>query len=233
LLLLKSNQAVDWKKSYDAGKVNKQCQECHMPTGGKDRAIAVGGKIRDAATIHQHLFHGGHNAAMVQKAAKLEIKSQRQGNTIIVDANVTNIGAGHPIPGGATLRNILLVIEVRDSQGHLLSHTGGKKERLPPLAGKGKAAGNYAGQAGKMFARPFATKTGMVPAGGFNADHILFDTRIWPGDTDHSVYHFKTEMSGPVSIKARLIYRWAFKPLVDKKGWQQTDILMTSKQLKK
>lgn len=32
---------------------------------------------------------------------------------------------------------------------------------------------------------------------------------------------------------ARLIYRWAFKPLVDKKVWQQTDILMTSKQLKK
>jgi len=230
--LLSLSTYADWKKSYDAGRVSKQCQECHMPTGGRDRPIAVGGKVRDASTIHQHLFHGGHDAAMVQKAAKLDITARHDGDTLIVDADVTNVGAGHPIPGGATLRNMLLVIEARDSQGHLLTHGGDKKEQLPPLAGKGKGAGNYAGQAGKMFARPFATRTGMVPAGGFNADHILFDTRIWPGDTDHSVYHFNTDKSGPVDIKAKLIYRWTYKPLADKKGWQQTDIVMASQQLK-
>lgn len=158
---------------------------------------------------------------------------KRRGENIEVDAGVKNVGAGHPIPGGATLRNIILLITATDSQGRSLCHTGSNKELLPALAGKGKGDGNYAGRSGKMFARPFATKTGMVPAGGFNADHILFDTRIWPGDTDHSVYHFKASGAGAVTIKASLIYRWAYKPLVDKKGWKQTDIIMTSKALQK
>lgn len=231
--LLSLSTYADWKKSYDAGKVTKQCQQCHMPTGGKNRPIALGGKVRDASTIHQHLFHGGHSANMVKKAAELDLKAKRTGNIIEVDASVKNIGAGHPIPGGATLRNIILLVTATDSQGQALTHTGSNKERLPPLAGKGKGDRNYAGQAGKMFARPFVTKTGMVPAGGFNADHILFDTRIWPGDTDTSVYHFKTDQSESVNIKATLIYRWTFKPLADKKGWKLNDIVMTSKQLQK
>ncbi|HEB82139.1 MAG TPA: hypothetical protein ENJ11_04660 [Gammaproteobacteria bacterium] len=229
--LLSLSTYADWKKSYDAGKVTKQCQECHMPTGGKDRPIALGGKVRPASSIHQHLFHGGHDPAMVKKAATLELHAKHSGNTVTVEADVTNVGAGHTIPGGATLRNIILVVEATDSQGKPLTHTGGRKETLPPLSGKGGKPGDYAGHPGKMFARPFATKTGMVPAGGFNADHILFDTRIWPGDTDHSVYHFKTSDSGPVSIKATLLYRWTYKPLADKKGWKQTDIIMTRKQL--
>ena len=77
-----------------------------------------------------------------------------------------------------------------------------------------------------MFARPFVTKTGMLPAGGFNADHELFNTRIPPGETDHSTFHFTLPESGAVRVSARLIYRWTYKPMADRKGWELDDIEM-------
>ena len=83
-----------------------------------------------------------------------------------------------------------------------------------------------------MFARPFVTKSGKVPTGGFNADHILFDTRIDPGQTAHRSFHFKRPTSRHAEVRVRLIYRWAFKPLVDKKGWKMDDIVIADQQLK-
>lgn len=224
--LLSLSTYADWKDAYDKGVVKQQCQDCHMPAGGRDRPVALGGRIRKAGTIHRHLFHGGHSRDMLAKAATLKLAAHRKGDELVVDVAVTNSGAGHTLPGGATLRNIILLVEASDGAGHPLRHIGGKQERLPPLAGTGKTERDFAGRPGRMFARPFVTKTGMVPAGGFNADHELFNTRIPPRATDHSSYHFALPDAGPVSVKARLIYRWTFKPMADKKGWKLDDIEM-------
>ncbi len=52
--LLSLSTYADWKAAYDKGVVKKQCQECHMPTGGQDRPIALGARcarpIPSAAT---------------------------------------------------------------------------------------------------------------------------------------------------------------------------------------
>ena len=228
--LLSLSTYADWKTAYDKGTVTQQCQECHMPSGGEDRPIAVGGKVRKADTIRRHLFHGGHSRDMLDKAATLQLKVHKQDGQLVIESQVTNSGAGHTLPGGATLRNILLVIEARDATGKPLAHVGGKPETLPPLAGVGKSMRDYAGHPGKMYARPFVTKNGMVPAGGFNADHELFDTRILPRETDHTTFHFTLPEQGGVVVKARLIYRWTYKPMADKKGWALEDIEMAQQQ---
>lgn len=230
--LLSISTYADWKAAYDKGVVTQQCQECHMPTGGKDRPVAVGGKVRKAGTIRRHLFHGGHSRDMLVKAATLKLDAHKEGGELVVDAAVTNSGAGHTLPGGATLRNIILVVEARDRTGHLLKHLGGRQEKLPPLAGVGDTPRDLSGRPGKMFARPFVTKTGMVPAGGFNADHELFNTRIPPRETDHSRFHFSLPENGAVTVDARLIYRWTFKPMADKKGWALDDIEMLYEQIR-
>ena len=229
--LLSISTYADWKAAYDKGIVKKQCQECHMPTGGQDRPIAVGGKVRKAETIHRHLFHGGHSRDMLEKAATLELEARRVGGMLEVTAAVTNSGAGHTLPDGATLRNIILLVEPRDASGWPLKHVGGKREKLPPLAGKGNTPRDFAGHAGRMFARPFVTRTGQVPAGGFNADHVLFDTRIRPRETDRSSYHFALPGNQAVTVQARLIYRWTYKPMADRKGWQLEDIEMARAQV--
>jgi len=84
-----------------------------------------------------------------------------------------------------------VVADAVDNAGKPLVHAGGKRELLPPLAGMGKSPRDFGGHVGAMFARPFVTKSGKAPAGGFNADHALFDTRIYPGQTAHRVFHFK------------------------------------------
>ena len=224
--LLSLDSYDSWKKAFDKGVVKKTCQQCHMPTGGKDRAIALGGPKRPASQIHRHYFHGGHNAAMVKKAATMKADVKQQGGSLIVNVDVTNSGAGHTFPGAATLRNVILVVDAMDGAGKPLTHTGGKKERLLALAGVGKSPRDFGGHVGAMFARPFVTKSGKVPTGGFNADHILFDTRIDPGQTAHRSFHFKQPDSSHAKVRVRLIYRWAFKPLVDKKGWKMDDIVI-------
>lgn len=224
--LLSLSTYADWKQAFDKGLVKKQCQECHMPTGGKDRPIAQGGKIRKADTIRRHLFHGGHDPAMLKKAATLKVSAHQDHDQLVVDVWVTNSGAGHKLPGGATLRNIVLLLDARDSNGHPLEPVGNKTEELPPLAGKGNDPRDLAGKPGRMFARPFVTKTGAVPAGGFNADHILFDTRIPPRETDHSTYHFALPQDGQAAVDAKLIYRWTYRPMAVRKGWPLEDILM-------
>jgi len=221
-----------WKKAFDKGAVKQTCQQCHMPTGGKDRPIAIGGPVRSGSLIHRHFFHGGHNSDMVKKAATMKTTVSREGDALMVNVDVTNSGAGHTFPGAATLRNVLLVVDAVDDAGKPLAHTGSKKELLPPLAGMGTSLRDFGGHVGSMFARPFATKTGKAPTGGFNADHALFDTRIYPGKTAHRVFHFAKPASGHAKVRVRLIYRWAFKPLVDRKGWKMDDIVIADRRLK-
>jgi len=221
-----------WKKAFDKGVVRQTCQQCHMPTGGKDRPIAIGGPVRPASMIHRHFFHGGHNAEMVKKAATMKAEVSSEADALAVNVDVTNSGAGHTFPGAAPLRNVILVVSVTDASGKPLAHTGSKKELLPPLAGMGKSPHDFGGHAGAMFARPFATKSGKAPTGGFNADHILFDSRIYPGQTAHRVFHFAKPASGHARVRVRLIYRWAFKPLVDKKGWKMNDIVIADREVR-
>jgi len=156
---------------------------------------------------------------------------KQTGDALLVKVGVTNSGTGHTFPGAAMLRNVLLIVDAVDDTGKPLAHIGGKKELLPPLAGMGQSPCDFSGHVGAMFTRPFVTKSGKAPTGGFNADHILFDTRIYPGQTAKRAFHFKRPASGHARVRVRLIYRWAFKPLVDKKGWKMDNIVIADKRL--
>ncbi|RMD79324.1 MAG: hypothetical protein D6809_03865, partial [Gammaproteobacteria bacterium] len=229
--LLSLDTYAVWKEAYDRGVVRKTCQDCHMPTGGRDRPIATGGPVRPARLIHRHLFHGGHDPEMVRRAVPVQADTRREGRELVVRVRVTNSGAGHTFPGAATLRNALLVVEATDAAGRPLAHLGGPGELLPPLAGRGPSPRDYAGRPGAMFARPFATKEGKAPAGGFNADHVLFDTRIYPGRTAERLFHFRAPEEGTARVRVRLLYRWVFKPLADRKGWKLDDVVVYDRRL--
>lgn len=55
---------------------------------------------------------------------------------------------------------------------------------------------------------------------------IREDTRIPARATDMTRYQFRAPESGPAIVEARLVFRRAFKPLSDVKGWQVPDIVM-------
>lgn len=227
---LSISQYADWKEAYDSGKTDQTCQECHMPLIDGEAEVAVGGPKRKG--MRQHTFIGSYDLGMLKKALKLEMTTDKTDNKLVVNTTVTNVGAGHKVPGSGPIRNVILKIEATDTKGNPLKFIGDKRATLPPLAGFGhpktkiKGPNDWVGLPGKMYAKVYKSKIipkfgkPMFGVGGFLADALVFDTAIKPKESDHMKFTFELPKSGKAQVKARLVYRDAFKPLSDMKGWK-------------
>jgi len=155
---------------------------------------------------------------------------------LTVQTTVENVGAGHRVPGSGPIRNVILKVDVTDEQGKPLEYVGDPRGLLPPLAGMGhprtkkRDAQDWAGMPGKMYAKVYQSAVmpnghTMVGVGGFAADRILFDSTLEPKKPDRTSFTFTlpADYRGTVTVSARLVYRWAFKPLTDSKGWTLDD----------
>ncbi|MDZ7804152.1 DUF2892 domain-containing protein [Thiohalophilus sp.] len=115
-----------WKTNFDAGKTDKQCQSCHMYTGGQgawsaNKAATIGVE-RDPNTLAGHHWRGSYfDGEMPRRASNLKIRAQRNDDgEIAVAAEVANVGAAHKMPGGPPFRQMLLLIEATDANGEKL-----------------------------------------------------------------------------------------------------------------
>ncbi len=227
----------DWQDAYKAGKVKQTCQGCHMPLHEEPVELAVGGPKRQG--VRAHTFVGAHDPGMLAKALSLDLKTRVEGDELVVTTTVENVGAGHKVPGAGPIRNVILKIDVTDEKGRPLAYRGDKQGLLPPLAGMGnpktgqRDAQDWAGLPGKMYAKVYKTKVipklghAMVGVGGFAAQELAFDTCLKPKEPDTTTFRFQLPKGADqVQVKARLVYRWAFKPLADRKGWKLEDRLM-------
>lgn len=136
--------------------------------------------------------------------------------------SIVNDKAGHDVPTVSPLRNILLVVAAKDDQGNALALRNGST--LPEWAG------DYAGRPGKGFAKILEELwTEVSPSAAYwRQTRILSDNRIPAFGADTSHYIFAAPTSGKSTIEVNLIYRRAFYPLMQQKGWQVPDILMSS-----
>jgi hypothetical protein len=234
---LSISQYDDWKKAYDSGVIKETCQECHMPLIEGETIAAIGGPKRKG--MRKHTFVGAYDLGMLKKALSLDLSTEKTDGKLIVKTIVTNVGAGHKVPGSGPIRNVILKIEATDDEGKPLKFAGDKRATLPPLAGFGnpktkvKGPNDWIGLPGKMYAKAYKSKVipkmgkAMVGVGGFLADSVLFDTAIKPKESDTMKFAFELPSKGKVHIKARLVYRDAFKPLSDMKGWKLEQRPMT------
>lgn len=230
----------DWKTAFETGKTDQTCQGCHMPLIEGEVQVAVGGPKRSG--MRAHTFIGANDAGMLRKALDLQVGTQVADGKLIVSTTVENVGAGHKVPGSGPIRNVILKVDVLDANGKPLKYVGDKRGRLPPLAGFGnpktkkRDANDWAGMPGKMYAKVYRSKPipkmgnkPMVGVGGFAAEAVVFDTTLKPREPDHSKFIFALPKGGTkgISVKARLVYRGAFKPLSDRKGWKLDQREMT------
>jgi hypothetical protein len=142
---------------------------------------------------------------------------------------VTNVRAGHKLPTDSPLRHLILVVEALDESGNLLPQVSGGT--IPVWGGVGKnvsGMANYGGMPGKVFALILADRdTGVSPTAAYwNPTKIEQDTRLAPLATDESFYTFSLLSDRDVTIRVRLIYRYAFIDLAEKKGWVRPDIVV-------
>lgn len=104
----------------DAYKKGITCQDCHMKE--VERPVAADGPKRKT---RMHTFHsGGHDPEGLKKA--LEVGLKVEGRTLTV--TVTNVGAGHGVPGEINNRQIALEISVLTMRKEIVD---GKEVEMP------------------------------------------------------------------------------------------------------
>jgi hypothetical protein len=100
---------------------------------------------------------------------------------------------------------------------------------IPDYVGVGDPKdGYYAGLPGKIYAKILSELwTEISPTGAYwNPTRIVSDNRIPAFGSDTSTFTFTAPTDGPASIDVTLLFRRAFKQLMDQKGWDVPDIMM-------
>ncbi len=236
----------EWSVSSYA-KQGIHCQNCHMKPDGRTRQVALASKgaiVRDPKTVASHTFRAGNDAQFMRSAVELKVRGELSGDALTVVAGVKNIGAGHHLPSGSPMRNMLLLVEARDEHGRLELLQG---ERLPVWAGTGpESAGNYAGLPGKGYAKvlkdlvPYpadrrisSNLSALYPAPHWRPVILESDNRIAAGAVDASSYRFRLPQSarGPIRIIVRLFHRRTFRNWIDPQSPAIGDLLLAEQLL--
>jgi hypothetical protein len=222
----------EWLRSpYSREGKGKTCQDCHMPSTGAEffARSEKGGLKRDSKTIVGHKMPGARDLELLQNAVSLSLEAEQLPEGIRVKTKILNDRTGHHVPTDSPLRHLMLIVRAYGSDGSQLSLKAGPV--LPEWCGAGNPAdGYYAGLPGKVYIKLLEEIwTGISPTGAYwNPTRIVKDTRLGAFETDAGEFLFIAPKSGSVRIEAVLLYRRAFKKLMELKGWTDPDIVMES-----
>ncbi len=221
---------AEWLASpYSDPATGQTCQDCHMKPDGITTNFAPGraGQERDPDEIFTHIFPGASNEALLQNSVTMTTTAHNEGSTVTVTVDVINDKTGHHVPTDSPLRHMILLVRVTDGQGQASSLLDGST--VPEWGGVGDPAqGYYAGLPGKAFAKVLSELwTEVTPTGAYwNPPRVMSDNRIPAFAADTSTYTFAAPESGGVTVEVRLIFRRAYRQLMDWKGWDVPDIVM-------
>lgn len=217
---------TEWKESPYAEE-GVQCQDCHMTPGiveyeANPGKAASSGPEREH--VYTHYFVGGnafvtdalgegrHEKRAIeylQHAAALDVKapeSAEAGETVEIEVEIKNTGAGHKIPSGVTEdREIWLEITATDANGKELYRSGTLEEegKIDPEA--------------TIYHTVFADSEGQPTLKVWEAESILYDNRISPKTSvleNHS-FVMPEGAANPITIKSVLHYRSASQKHID------------------
>jgi len=208
----------EWRDSPFAA-AGVQCQDCHMPIVERGEICTVDDVTRDPSQIHSHRFEGT-TPEFLRRAVDLDVRTEVADDRLTVRVDVANVGAGHHVPTGVTLRNMILVVDAGTADGVRLEQLEGRV--VPNWGGVGDPTeGNFATLPGKGYARVLVDEF-LVENVLFTEAVQAFDNRIPAGETDTSEYVFALPpkwQKQDVRADIRLYYRRAFKPIADQRKW--------------
>lgn len=226
------NSFGEWLESPYSAQGGKTCQDCHMPhTGATYFALPdQGAAARNPQTIFSHRMPGAADEALLQNAVAMTVDAHREGERIIVSVTIVNDQTGHHVPTDSPLRQMILLVSATDEQGQTLSLLEGSL--IPEYGGVGNPEqGYYAGLPGKIYAKILMELwTEISPTGAYwNPTRVVSDNRLAAFESDTSVYVFdasEVSQTSEASVHVILLFRRAFRELMDQKGWNVADIVM-------
>ena len=233
------NSFGEWLASpYSEPASGKTCQQCHMPAptvweGQPITNVAPGkaGVERDPMAIPGHTFAGASSLELLQNAVTLTASARRDGTRLVVDVTIVNDKTGHHVPTDSPLRQMILLVQAAAPNGGALALVDGPT--IPDSGGVGDPEkGYYAGLPGTVYAKTLAELwTEVTPTGAYwNPTRIVSDNRLAAFASDTNRFSFAAP-DGPTQVSVRLLFRRAFKTLMDQKGWDVPDIEMARQTL--
>lgn len=197
----------EWKASR-YGKENRNCQSCHM--------AAQAGKVADArferepsTSINLHRMAGSRSVTQLNRAVKLKMDVTREGTRAKVTVDVTNIAAGHSIPTGSPLRQLILDVSAKTADG---KETHAKKIYARTVK---DAAGKVLDKEHFVFVK---------------AASVLIDSRLTADETRREVFTFESPAGTSTEIKASLSYYYS--PFARDKADQRVMVVTKSQRFR-
>ena len=173
-------------------------------------APGKGGTERDPATLGNHTFWDGSQAAMLRRCLDLRVDFGDE-----VTLRLTARGVGHRVPTGFIDRQLILSVEAQDAQGRVVALEG---PRLPSVVGAA-----LAGKVGRLYARQLRDEDGRSPAPFWRALPEPNDTRLLPEVPD--VLRMRVPV-GTARLRVRVLHRRFWEEIRRAKGWQSDDIVV-------
>ena len=190
-------------------------------------APGKGGVERDPVTIHAHTFPGAGNAELLQNAVTMTVTASLAEKGLVINVTITNDKTGHHVPTDSPLRQLILLVKASGGQGQLLTFLDGST--VPDWGGVGDPqAGYYAGLPGTGYAKILEEIwTNITPSGAYwNPTRMLSDNRLAAFASDTTEYIFNAPVGEKISIEVSLLFRRAFKSIIEQKKWDAPDIIM-------
>jgi len=190
----------EWKNSaYTGGE--QSCQSCHMYRVQGD---VVDPRVKRGShlTLNLHEIPGSHSLDQLNKAIKAQLSAVREGNQVRVSVQVSNRGAGHDVPTGSPLRQ--LILEVRADR------YDGKHFRQE-----------------RVYRRTVADPQGTT----LDREHLVFlrgarvvtDTRLAPNETRKETFTFPAPQGVQTQVEATFYYYYS--PMASTAAQQQVKFL--------
>lgn len=204
-----------------AGSAGKSCIECHMALTPADSFCMFENTDR-SGTVRSHDIRGT-TPSFLNQALNLSVTRTNTLNELVLDVNLLNDGAGHSVPSGVGVRNVLLLVQVTDGNDLVLNQTSG--HQLDAAAGVGDPQqGYFAGLPGKAF---YLNLTDGSQDRVFYTEStaILADNRIKAGEQYQGQFRFAAPGPGEnaqLHVSVKVLYRRAFRDVIDVKGWTTT-----------
>jgi len=197
----------EWRNSAHAAQ-GRQCQSCHM--------AAVAGSVVDPrvkraslAKINLHQMPGSHSLAQLTRTIRAQLYTARAGDKLNITVEVLNHGAGHYVPTGSPLRQLILEVRADTYDGKHF-----RDERV------------YA----RKVADQHGAAIGSEHVAFMKAAKVLSDTRLAPGEKRTETFAFPIAAGTQTQVRANLWYYYS--PLERKESQKRISFLRLDRLVK-
>jgi hypothetical protein len=175
----------EWKNGPYA-KQGRDCQSCHM---SRVAGAVVDPKVkRSTAGVNLHEMRGSHSIDQLTSTVRGQLAATHEGNALKVSVEVVNATAGHYVPTGSPLRQIMLEVRADTYNGEHLRQQ-------------------------RTYARTVADQNG-VPltvehAAFLKGAKVLNDTRLAPGEKRIETFTFPLPAGTQAQVRATFWYYYS------------------------